>query len=52
MRLYGATLSKKIHTTLFCTFQHPVSVLNRLFQDISKNEKKRGGNEKQLRLKS
>ncbi|WP_232299879.1 transposase [Bacillus cereus] len=31
---------KKIHTTLFCTFQHPGSVLSRLFQDISKNGKK------------
>ncbi|TCW55921.1 DDE family transposase [Bacillus thuringiensis] len=28
---------KKIHATLFYTVQHPVSVLSRLFQDISKN---------------
>jgi hypothetical protein len=30
----------KIHTALFCTFQHPVSVLTRLFQDVSRNGKK------------
>ncbi|MFX3623875.1 MAG: transposase [Ectobacillus sp.] len=30
----------KIHTALFCTFQHPVSVLSRLFEDVSKNGKK------------
>ncbi|MCM3734999.1 IS4 family transposase [Bacillus cytotoxicus] len=36
----------KLHTALFCTFQHPVSVLSRLFQDVSKNGKKRGGTEK------
>ncbi|MFC3882031.1 IS4 family transposase [Bacillus songklensis] len=30
----------RIHTVLFCTFQHPVSVLSRLFQDVSKNGKK------------
>lgn len=31
---------KKIHAALFYTFQHPVSVLSRLFQDISKNGRK------------
>ncbi|MES5957328.1 IS4 family transposase [Bacillus fungorum] len=31
---------KKIHAALFYTVQHPVSVLSRLFQDISKNGKK------------
>ncbi|MDG4658549.1 IS4 family transposase [Ectobacillus antri] len=30
----------KVHAVLFCTFQHPVSVLTRLFQDVSKNGKK------------
>ncbi|WP_245916632.1 hypothetical protein [Bacillus fungorum] len=31
---------KKIHAALFYTVQHPVSVLSRLFQDISKNGRK------------
>lgn len=30
----------RIHAALFYTFQHPVSVLTRLFQDVSKNGKK------------
>ncbi|MCP8971387.1 IS4 family transposase [Ectobacillus ponti] len=30
----------RIHAVLFCTLQHPVSVLTRLFQDVSKNGKK------------
>ncbi|WP_459503140.1 hypothetical protein [Bacillus sp. C1] len=51
MCLYGANLSKKIYTTLFCTFQHPVSVLSRIFQGIGNNGKKRGDTEKQRRLR-
>ena len=30
----------RIHAALFYTFEHPVSVLTRLFQDVSKNGKK------------
>lgn len=30
----------RIHAVLFCTFQHPVSVLTRLFQDVCRNGEK------------
>lgn len=42
MCLYGANLSLKIHAALFDTVQQPVSVLSRLFRDISKMEEKHG----------
>ncbi|GAA3328673.1 hypothetical protein GCM10020331_073600 [Ectobacillus funiculus] len=36
-----------IRAVLFYTFEHPVSVLTRLFQDVSKNGKKHSGTEKE-----
>ncbi|MFC6605322.1 hypothetical protein [Ectobacillus funiculus] len=30
----------RIHAALFYTFQHPVSVLTRLFQDVNRNGRK------------
>lgn len=43
---------KKIHVALFDTIQHPVSVLSRLFQDISKNGRKARRYKKEHRLRS
>ena len=42
MCLYGANLSLKIHAALLIIVQQPVSVLSRLFRDISKMEEKHG----------
>ena len=43
MYIYRQNLLSSIHDVLFTTFQHPVSVLTRLFQDLVKTDEKHEG---------
>ena len=40
---YIVKIYSSIHDVLFTTFQHPVSVLTRLFQDLVKTDEKHEG---------